>query len=118
MLHGILVLALLLIRWPESGALAKIVLLLLVWLECLRSRQRIRCQRGDITLREGGVIGWQQHPWYITARPWLTPLAVCLSLRDARGRHKQLWLFADGMEPGQWRLLRQQLLNEKEIRDE
>lgn len=109
MLHGILVLALLLIRWPESGALAKIVLLLLVWLEC---------RRGDITLREGGVIGWQQHPWYITARPWLTPLAVCLSLRDARGRHKQLWLFADGMEPGQWRLLRQQLLNEKEIRDE
>ncbi|MFK8259477.1 protein YgfX [Erwinia sp. AnSW2-5] len=117
-LHGALILALLLAPWPESASLSRILLLLLVLLECLRSRHRIQRCRGEITLCKGRVMGWKQSHWRITSRPWLTQLAIRLTLQNATGRRERLWLFADGMESSEWRLLRQHLLNEKEPRDE
>jgi len=117
-LHGALALALLLAPWPDSASLPRIVLLLLVLLECLRSQHRIRRCRGEITLRKGRVMGWEQSQWRITSPPWLTQLAIRLTLQNATSRRERLWLFADGMESSEWRLLRQHLLNEKEPRDE
>lgn len=117
-LHGALILALLQAPWPESASLPRIVLLLLVLLECLRSRYRIRRCRGEITLHKGRVMGWEQSKWRMTSRPWLTQLAIRLTLQNTTGRRKRLWLFADGMESSEWRLLRYHLLNEKEPRDE
>nr|WP_283249087.1 protein YgfX [Erwinia rhapontici] len=45
-LHGTLILALLLAPWPDSVSLPRILLLLLVLLECQCSRHRIRHCRG------------------------------------------------------------------------
>ncbi len=118
MLHGSLALAMLLVPWPDSASLPRILLLLLVLLECLRSQHRIRRCRGEITLRKGRVVGWEQCHWRMTSRPWLTQLAIRLSLQNTTGRRERLWLFADGMESSEWRLLRLHLLNEKEPRDE
>ncbi|MCS3609234.1 protein YgfX [Erwinia rhapontici] len=90
-LHGTLILALLLAPWPDSVSLPRILLLLLVLLEC---------------------------QWRMTSRPWLTQRAIRLTLQNTAGRRERLWLFADGMDSSEWRLLRQHLLNEKEPRDE
>lgn len=118
MMHGGLMLALLLAPWPDSASLPRIVLLLLVLLEYLRSRYRIRRCQGEITLRQGPVVCWEQCQWHMASRPWLTQRAILLPLQSPTGRRQRLWLFADGMENGEWRLLRNQLLNEKEPRDE
>lgn len=117
-LHGTLILALLLAPWPDSASLPRILLLLLVLLECQRSRHRIRHCRGEITLYKGRVIGWAQCQWRMTSRPWLTQRAIRLTLQNKAGCRERLWLFADGMGSSEWRLLRQHLLNEKEPRDE
>lgn len=117
-LHGALILALLLAPWPDSASLPRILLLLLVLLECQRSRHRIRYCQGEITLHKGRVVGWGPCQWHMTSRPWLTQLAIRLTLQNKTGRRERLWLFADGMDSSEWRLLRQCLLNEKEPRDE
>ena len=54
-LHGTLILALLLAPWSASGYCQLGQLLLLVLLECLRSRQRIRHCQGEISLLPGHV---------------------------------------------------------------
>lgn len=118
LLHSAVILALLLAPWPPGASLPRALLLLLVAGECLRSQRRIRRCRGSITLRAGRLIGWRQRQWGIVSRPWLTRQALRLSLQDTTGQRERLWLFADGMENSEWRLLRQQLLNEKEPRDE
>ncbi|QGU86408.1 protein YgfX [Erwinia sorbitola] len=118
LLHSAVMLALLLAPWPDSAALPRAILMLLVLIECLRGQQRLLRCRGDFILREGRVLIWQQRQWRMTSRPWLSRLAMCLSLQETSGCRQRLWLFADGMENSEWRLLRQQLLNEKELRDE
>nr|WP_244633686.1 protein YgfX [Erwinia persicina] len=118
MLHGGVMLVLLLVPWPASASLAKVALLLLTLRECLRSRRRTRRWQGLFVLLSGQRVQWQQAQWQLVSPPWMTRQAVRLSLRDSQGRHKRLWLFADGMDNSEWRLLRQQLLSKKEWRDE
>ncbi|ADP11484.1 Uncharacterized protein ygfX [Erwinia sp. Ejp617] len=114
LLHGAVMLALLLPAWPASSGLVRMLSLVLVLLECIRSRRRIRRRRGDVALLTGSVVRWRQRQWQILSRPWLTRQAILLSLHDAKGKRERLWLFADSMEDSDWRRLRMQLLNNKE----
>ncbi|MCT2386144.1 protein YgfX [Erwinia pyrifoliae] len=114
LLHGAVMLALLLPAWPASAGLVRMLLLVLVLLECIRSRRRIRRRQGDVALLGGHALRWRQREWRILSRPWLTRQAILLSLRDAKGERERLWLFADGMADSHWRRLRMQLLNNKE----
>ncbi|WP_168385852.1 protein YgfX [Erwinia amylovora] len=113
LLHGAVMLALLLPTWPASSGLVRMLLLVLVLFECIRSRRRIGRRQGDIALLEGHELRWRQREWCIISRPWLTGQAILLLLQDTHGQRERLWLFADGMENRNWRQLRLQLLNSK-----
>lgn len=110
LLHGAVMLALLLAPWSGADALIFPVLLMLVAVECARSRLRIVRRKGHFILHSGGTVSWQQRQWLILSPPWLSQQAILLSLRDERGQRETLWLFADAMLNREWRLLRQQLL--------
>nr|WP_244634668.1 protein YgfX [Erwinia persicina] len=118
LLHGGVMLLLLLAPWPPEASLVKVALLLLTGGECLRSCRRTRRWQGLFVLLNGRRVQWHQAQWQMVSPPWMTRHAVRLSLRDSQGRHERLWLFADGMDNSEWRLLRQQLLSKKEWRDE
>lgn len=118
LLHGAVILALWLVPWPGSASLARVALLALTLRECLCSLRRTQSWQGALMLHEGHEFYWRQRQWCMASPPWLTRQAIRLSLRDSKGRRARLWLFADGMDNSEWRLLRQQLLNKKELRDE
>ena len=120
LLHGAVILALLLAPWPASYGYTLLwaSLLVLVVLESVRSQRRILNRGGDLALLPGDIWRWRQQPWQMPVPPWITRQAILLSLRNNAGQRERLWLFADGMEKSEWRLLRQQLLMNKEQADE
>jgi len=120
LLHGAVILALLLaLRAVSFGyTLPWAGLLVLVVLECLRSQRRIVRREGDLALLPGHIVRWRQQQWQMPIPPWITRQAILLSLHNHAGQRERLWLFADGMESADWRLLRQQLLMNKERADE
>ena len=120
MLHGTVILALLLAAWSASCGYTLLWagLTVLVVLECLRSQRRIVRREGDLALLPGHIVRWRQQQWQMPIPPWITRQAILLSLRNHAGQRERLWLFADAMESAEWRLLRQQLLMNKERADE
>lgn len=110
LLHGAALLPLLLAPWPAALAPWWGGLLVLTLLESLRSQRRIRCRTGCLSWSLGRQLRWREQRWHLQAAPWLTPWAILLTLRNARGQRERLWLFADAMPPAAWRLLRQRLL--------
>lgn len=116
LLHGAVILALLLAPWPARFGyiLLWAGLLILVALECLRSQRRIVKREGDLALLPGHIVRWCQQQWQMPIPPWVTRQAILLSLHHHAGQRERLWLFADGMESAEWRLLRQQLLMNKQ----
>lgn len=115
LLHGVIILLLLLAPWPGSYTLLWVGLLILIVMECVRSQRRILARVGPIELMTAGQIRWRQQRWSLASRPWLSRWMILLSLRGADGKRERLWLFADCMGQAEWRLLRQQLLMQKEL---
>ncbi|QUG74468.1 hypothetical protein GKQ23_05365 [Erwinia sp. E602] len=110
LLHGAVLMSLLLAHWPASVTPWWGVLLALTLLESVRSQRRIRRRTGYLSWSLGRQLRWREQRWHLQRPPWLTPWAILLTLRNARGKRERLWLFADAMPPAAWRLLRQRLL--------
>lgn len=114
LLHGAIILLLLLLPWPGGYTLVWVLLLMLVTLESVCSQRRILSRVGPVDLLDAGQIIWRQKRWFLKSKPWLSRRMILLSLRSVEGEREWLWLFFDSMEPREWRMLRQQLLMQKE----
>lgn len=112
--YAALIVAILLIPWPEQDWPVWLILVALIALESILAQRRINKTKGQLTLLDKHSVHWAEQKWTITRSPFVLSFGIFLSLKsESSGKKKLLWIAIDSLSKEQWRNLRYELLQNK-----
>lgn len=105
--YAALIIAILLIPWPEQDWPTWLILVLLVGLESILTQTRISKTKGPLMLLDKRSLHWDEQKWTMRRSPFILSFGILLFLcSDETGKKKLLWIAADSLNKEQWRSLR------------
>ncbi|WP_127958974.1 protein YgfX [Serratia microhaemolytica] len=113
MIHGLLILLVLILPWPEGYSPLWLMLLVLLVFECTVSQKKIAFSRGEFWLCNDQYVKWHDEEWTMRSKPWISRFGILFSLQQVGGKHRcRLWLASDALHKEEWRHLNQLLRND------
>lgn len=106
-LHLLALLLLILAGLSLNYLSCKIVAGLLIGSEWWRNQRKLSTLHGLLERQEENLWYFQQQRWRLIRRPWITPYAIWLALRNQQGVTLRFWVMRDSISEYQWRTLRQ-----------
>ncbi len=98
------------ICWPQGYGVLWLVLCPVMVYDGIRSQKNIALCQGQITLKEGNLLLWQNQEWCIVRQPWMIRQGVLLLLGQIESNtRRSFWLASDSMTEHEWRHLCQLL---------
>ena len=108
--HGVLILLILILPWPEGFGPLWLVLLTLVVFQCIRSQKRIAAVQGELRLLADRRFSWHGREWRLAKTVDAGLRHAADAAADGGQKRRRLWLASDCMSKEEWRHLRQLLL--------